>query len=620
MKEQEQITTKETTIKWPNLGSVEIGANVDFVYIMRKDIKFTMSSISQRMSDDYLLDENMVLQTLSEEYDIFFSKLADAFVWGFSAKGNFELHFYDPDILDNDVRTKSEGKPIVSLDPLMSTGVYEQKVSRGYYLGGIADFGQVPRPGSESLASQAKKTLSELNGDSVTIIEDDTYSGESIIASLNKLENQGLNIYKIVPGIQVGKPSKLSELGLTIDPSVEYSSGDNTNIFDKVDLGDPRDYLLGASGLVVKLPSGEFGRVPYLFPFVSTAARASMPQELEGEFALKALIANLEFFKRVEAKIGKPILLKHMDQYFVNYMNAMFGFDQNTPMEQVVMWSINNKDILWEKTKILGQVQERIESLDLPKNIIFVDLNGTLIPEELGDRLITEKDSDLLKQVVVKMKSKGLAVGLCSDSPLPQLLALAEELGLDGPTIAENGNILFYNGQTFIVNALLDIKSEKTAITNLANQLGHKQTDDCLAIEFGGKKIDTGGLQWGFGANREASVTVFGSSQLIKLLGENFQNKQGISVDCSPEYGFFAIHPGDNYRLNKGGLLQTLEAFGYNILMIGNSMSDWVDPSTGVQCAFVNSSRITQEVKQQASYISSQNLINGVVDIMENIQ
>ncbi len=619
LEKETSVTNKETTIKWPQLGKVEVGSDVDFLYVMRKDGKFAMFPIAQKMSQDYLLGQDSVSQALFEEYDTFFANLADILKWGFSPKGNIELHLYDPEKLDKDVRAKSEGKPIVSLDPLMNMGVCEQKVSRGYYLGGIKDFGQVTRPGSESLSAQAQKIANKLNGTPVSIAEDDIFSGGSVISSLNELENQGINIYKIVLGIQVGKPDKLTEMGLNIDPSVEYGTSDDTNIFDKVDLGDPRDYLLGASGLVVKLPNGKFGRAPYLLPFVSTAARASIPLELEEEFASKVLQANLQFFNNIEAKLGKPLLLKQMDQYFVTYMNTMYGFDQNTPMEQVVVWVIKNKDTLWEQTKAQGSFQEKLEALNLPKNMVFVDLNGTLVPEELEDRQIPEEDVALLKAAVKKAKGKGLQVGLCSDSPLPQLLDLGQQIGIDGPTIAENGNILYYENQKLIVNVLSNIDTNKNALSDVANNLGYQQVDDCVAVEFGGKKINTNSSVWGFGANREASITVFGSPELIQSLGKSFQTSNGISVDCSPEYGFFAIHPGVNYKLNKGQLLQSLKAYGYNVLMIGNSMSDWVDPETGVQCAFVNGAKITPEAKQKASYISDQNLIKGVVDIIEQI-
>ena len=299
MKEQPGYQPK-SEIKWPQAGIVEVGPSVDFVYIMRKDGNFTMSPIAHRMASEYFIDEEQTNQTLLEEYDAYFSKLAGILQWGYAFKGNFELHVYDPTELDKGVREKAGDLPIVSLDPLMSQGVFEHKVSRGYYLGGRKDFGQVARPGTATLSQQAQEIAHSLNGSPTSVAEDDIFSGGSVIASLNGLKEQGVVVEKLIPGIQVGKPSKLTEMGIQVDPVVSYETTDNSDVFDKVDLGDPRDYLLGASGLVVKMPNGHFGRTPYILPFVSTSARAGIPQEIEKEFAGKVEVIRINVDEKPE--------------------------------------------------------------------------------------------------------------------------------------------------------------------------------------------------------------------------------------------------------------------------------------------------------------------------------
>ena len=358
---KEQISPQQKAeIKWPQENTIEVGPNVDFIYIMRKDGKFAMSPIAQKMATDYKLNEEVLTQTLLEEYDTFFAKLSDIFKWAYSSKGNFELHLFDPDKLDNQVRIKSSGQPIVSLDPLMHQGVHEFGVSRGYFLGGTKDFGQVARPGYSTLSDQSHDIATSVNGHPVTVSEDDIFSGGSVIASLNALLESGVVINKVIPGIQIGKPKKLSDMGLSVDPVVEYQTIDGVDIFSKLDLGDPRDYLLGASGLVIKLPNGEFGRAPYILPFVSTTARAGIPVEIEKEFALKALQANFEFFNTIQDKTGKPVLLKHMDHHFLVYMHQMYGVDPNTEMGQVTAWLMENIDGFWEATKKHGEFQKKL--------------------------------------------------------------------------------------------------------------------------------------------------------------------------------------------------------------------------------------------------------------------
>src|SRR5712691_7684680 len=135
MKEQDHFIYKPD-LKGSETLTVEIGPGVDFVYIVRMDGDFAVTPLAQKMSAAYFLDEGEVKQALLEEYELFLGKLAHSFHWGFSQKGNFELHLYHPDELDKAVRQRAENAPMVSLDPLISHGVYNLKVSRAYYLGG----------------------------------------------------------------------------------------------------------------------------------------------------------------------------------------------------------------------------------------------------------------------------------------------------------------------------------------------------------------------------------------------------------------------------------------------------------------------------------------------------
>lgn len=619
MKEHLNVSIKPE-IKWPQGNTVEVGPHVDFVYIMRKDEKFTMEPIARRITDDTHSDGAWEKSILMEEYDTFVSKLIDVLRWGYSSKGTVEIHLYNPDRLEKSIREKSSGSPIISLDPLMSAGVYQHKVSRGYYLGGRKDFGQVSRPGSEPLGNQAKNISANVSDIPVCVSEDDIFSGGSVIASLNGLLHAGVSIKNIIPGIQIGKPDRLTEMGIPVNPIIEYKTEDTTDIFNKVDLGDPRDYLLGASGLVVKLPNGKLGRAPYILPFVSTAARAGIPRETEKDFALKVLQINHEFFYSIQQKYGFPVLLKHMDPNFVTYMSELYGIDSNADMVQMTVWAMDNIDRLWEFTRGQGEIQEKLESLNLPRNVIFIDVNGTLFPDDSPDGYIPENDISALKEKTETLSSKGIAVGLCSDSPLPQLINLAENLGFTGPILAENGNLLHYGEKTLILHSLENRDKLLARIQSVASDFHYHQINDCIAPEFGGEIIDYNGIDWGFGANRTTSVTVFGPQPLIKKLGNYFGSEpRDYSIDCSPEFNYFAIHPGDNYKLNKGRVLRLLSRFGHDIVMIGNSMSDWVDPESGVICTFVGQARLSNAILNKVRFVSEKPVIKGVIDILEKI-
>jgi hypothetical protein len=607
-------------ISWPQESIVEVGAEVDFVYIMRKDGKFTMSPIAEKMHIDYHLEEDEALAVLLEEYDTFFTKLADHFRWAYKSKGNFQLHLYDSDELEKKVREKSASNPIISLDPLMDEGVFGHKVSRGYFLGGMKDFGQVPRPGNLSLPDQAKKIADNLHQIPASITEDDIFSGGSVIASLEGLIFQGVNIAKVVPGIQIGKPKKLSEMGLVIDPVVTYKTTDGVDVFDKIDLGDPRDYLLGASGLVLKLPSGEFGRAPYILPFVSTTARAGIPIEIEKNFALRVLQANLEFFQNTDGKTGKPILLKHMDDNFQIYMHEIYGVDIDTPMSQITMWLMENFDYHWEITKKQGELQEKLEALKLPRNIVFLDVNGTLIPDDSTDGYIKPEDVSKLQELIRALKEKGMSVGLCSDSPLQQLIHFGSNLGIDGPVVAENGNIIFYNGNKIILNGINNVERIKSWLTEHLVEYGYPNVEDCIAPEFGGKSFDNPSIEWAFGANRETSITVFGSEEVMRIVYPMIAKcYPSLTIDYSFSLpGYIGIHQGE-FKKQKGICLNTLSLFGHSIVIVGNSMSDWVERDNGVMCAFVAGSRIDEKTAKNCAYVSDKQTIKGVIDILEKL-
>ncbi len=221
------------------------------------------------------------------------------------------------------------------------------------------------------------------------------------------------------------------------------------------------------------------------------------------------------------------------------------------------------------------------------------------------------------QQAVQALNQHGICVGLCSDSPLPQLQQLAGELGLTGPIVAENGNVVSYNDQTVAVNELPGIAIFKQHVAELASRQELKQSPDFIAPEFGGQPVAPG--SWGFGADRIASVSVSGPAPFIEALGQHFASWPGISVDCSPEYNFLAIHPGPDFTQGKANTLQLLAQHGCGVVMVGNSMSDWAGPNSGVLSTFVGRARISPGVQSHSAYVSSQPLLAGVVDILNHL-
>ncbi len=608
------LPESESSIMYPHTEVVSVPSDVDFVYIMRKDGAYAMAPIAQRLAAAYGKDVQDVQLVLESAYDTFFASLADQLTWAFSQKGTAQLHVYDAKELDAQVRTKTNGLPIVSLDPVMTRDVYSIGISRQYYSGGTKDLGQTNRPGFASLSLQTEQLKHMIGYRPVVVVEDDIFSGGSVIGSLEALLGAGISIAKIVPGIQIGRPKKLEAMGIAVDPVISYQTADGTDIFNKIDLGDPRDFLLGASGLVIKLPDGSHGRAPYLLPFVSTAARASIPKALDQLFAQKVLLANLAFFEEVEAALGVPVTLEHMEPSTATFLHTVFGIDHHAGMATVTTWCLENLDELWKISETVG-VYQQVKELELPQKLVFLDVDGTIIPDDSPDGRI---DSYHLQEFILlldELEEQGIVVGLNSDSPLPQLQAFAKKLGMaDCPIIAENGNMLAYNGKTVVLNALPQIQAIRQALETHIASMGYAKQDDFINPTFGGNPIDFDSGQWAFGAHRVTSISVFGPPELIHSLGQIAASYSGISYDCSPEYNYFAVHPG-TYKENKGKTLAFLVTLGHEVMMIGNTMSDWVDPASGVECAFVANASLPPALASGGKIASASHLA-GVIGLL----
>lgn len=575
---------------------VEVTSDVDFVYIMRKDTNY----VSKALAASLHCESSIVAKQYEKFEDALAAHLADAF----TQKGNVQIHIFEPEPLEDAVKNKAGVLPIISLDPLIThTDTFQ--VSRGFYKGGKEDFGQIARPGTLSLSEQASQLAAKFGDCPVCVVEDDIFSGGSVISALEHLRDAGIHITKLIPGFQIGKPTKLDAMGISVDPVVTYMTP-GADIFTKIDLGDPRDYLLGVSGLVIKLPDGLPGRAPYVLPFVSTSARASVPEEKEVDFAHTIWAENTTFFDEVEKQIGKPVELGHMDPHFIAYMEAFYEVSLHTTMKDIVKLVDTEVAI------------EQVKTLNLPEKIILLDVNGTLIPDDSPYGYISPEYLDAFQKAVTYQQKQGVVVGLCSDSPEPQLMSFAKKIGLSqAPIIAENGNRVGYGGKSVNLRLVPARSAIMDTITTYANDHGFHEITPISAKEFGGHSPEYNKGEWAFGADRQTSISVFGPAELISSLGQLIEDKH-TSTDVSPESNFLGIHPG-NYKENKGKTLSLLVKTGHSVVLVGNSLSDWVSPETGACSAFVGNARVDSMKISEATYVSTLPTIQGVTDILEHV-
>lgn len=268
-----------------------------------------------------------------------------------------------------------------------------------------------------------------------------------------------------------------------------------------------------------------------------------------------------------------------------------------------------------------------LERLRLPPSMILLDVNGTLMRDSQSTKMIFPPDAlAALEGELSRLTQAGYITGLCSDSSLHSLRALAQEIGLAaGPIIAENGNVVFDGNAVEVVQPLHDIASIRQDIERMLANEGCLMQGPFQSMEFGGPSSFQGKV-WGYDMDRMASIGIFGDPDVITLLGNHYSDSPKVSVDASPEYFYFGMHPGENYKDNKARTLRAVQSLGHTVTLIGNSRSDYVNPSSGVRCMFVNDPAIDRypEIRRDAAYISSlpqfgDEPIYGVIDCLRSI-
>lgn len=260
-----------------------------------------------------------------------------------------------------------------------------------------------------------------------------------------------------------------------------------------------------------------------------------------------------------------------------------------------------------------------IAELQLPERIVFLDVNGTLIPSDSPNGYVSDTDKSRLRSAVETAQERGWTVGLCSDSPLGALQGFAIRMGLGSniPIIAENGNLVAYRDKTAVVRSLSDVDALKRKVVELASISGIEEAVPVLAPEFGGAPLSAGDV-FAFGAGRTTSLAVFGPPFFINKLRFIGAGLASVGMDVSPQFGYFALHPIPDFRNGKRLTLDLLAGSGNQVVMVGDSVSDFT-PSPDVACAFVFGHTLPPALAMQAWCIADAPLIEGVVQILNNV-
>jgi hypothetical protein len=260
-------------------------------------------------------------------------------------------------------------------------------------------------------------------------------------------------------------------------------------------------------------------------------------------------------------------------------------------------------------------------------SLVLLDVNGTLIPSGSRGRWDSAYEHQF-SYLVGKLATRGIDVGLCSDSPLEQLWRFGHDIGLRGtphfPAVAENGNVVAIDGEISIFAPFPAREHIEEFVELVAAELGLHRTADVSAPEFGGTVPAEG--QWGFGQNRRASVSIFGPPNFVdqvrcRLIAWSGINDVCASIRLSSDQSYAVIHPYSCTEIGKRRAVARLtERESALILMVGNAIADWIPGVEGVRCAFVaDAAPLPAEVQESAVYCSPRPDLGGVIDILYRV-
>lgn len=255
---------------------------------------------------------------------------------------------------------------------------------------------------------------------------------------------------------------------------------------------------------------------------------------------------------------------------------------------------------------------------------IFIDVNGTLIPSSSRRPAFSAAWLARFRSRVADLSSLGFKIGLCADSPLPQLQRFGAQIGLSVqstfPILAENGNVFEFEDRIELLQKPARLSPLRAILELHANQAGLRKLADAVAPEIGGGPIRMNANQWAYGAHRLASLSVFAPREFVARTGQEVADwaagqNLDVGFDCRPDDNFLAIHPYTPTYAGKGLALSQL-AQQSRVLMIGNSRADWVDPISHVRCAFVGDADIPTSIGSRAWYVSKAPVHDGVLDTL----
>ncbi|MBU1132393.1 HAD hydrolase family protein [Patescibacteria group bacterium] len=274
----------------------------------------------------------------------------------------------------------------------------------------------------------------------------------------------------------------------------------------------------------------------------------------------------------------------------------------------------------------------------MTKRLVLIDIDNTLVNIDLG---FDGCSADQIKIALRKAMSSGLTIGLHSDRPAFDLFAIHKNLGLNGPIIAEKGNILHFPPKWDMEpnqdHRFLMFQFLKTELLNI------------LLTEFSDIDVFVGKNQKMFrflAQNRPAEnrkIVLINNyrklslafnvceqdpesenlcmnlvEQTAKIIRNLFTAifEQEPTIEIYPATRACIIHLRDSHKRNSLPKLFRQYGAGHKIIMIGDSAFDFLGKDI-THCAVENASA---EYKALCNFIAQKDRTCGVIECLKWIQ
>ena len=270
---------------------------------------------------------------------------------------------------------------------------------------------------------------------------------------------------------------------------------------------------------------------------------------------------------------------------------------------------------------------------------VLLDLDGTLIDTAYCYTV----PIDRVVEAIAAVQARGVLVGLHSDTPLQPLRRYAAELGMNGPLLAEKGQVLeisrdaparidqqtadFFTTfrRRFIADAISMLPEGFAGlgdVTEFVRQRGQIYGADQKAILVNGYR------QCSFSAyalRRQGNSLVPDLDLLDMLCGRILEllaphPVAAFDLDRNPTYGIVILHEKSASKTTGIQRLQSLLALE-EIAMVGDGDSDVVIAPGVRVCAVENSTSSLKEcVQKTGGVLADQVVTEGVLQILKRLE